>query len=136
MDRWTADALDAVSAFHRGDFSKLVETYDRIRDEAGVPSDVFIWWEDVVAHIELGNGARALGLVEHLESQLKGDSRYQVLPEARVLYEKGRALELLGQPDEAATAYETIVSQLGDAIEGMTRLRDAPERLSRLRASG
>jgi tetratricopeptide (TPR) repeat protein len=136
MGRWTADALNAQSSYYRGDFSALPETVDRIRTDVGAPSDAFIWWEEVVSHIELGNGTRALALVESARRRLEGESRYYVLERLRSLYEKGRAHELLGQPDEAAMAYEVIVTQLGDAIEGMTRLRDAPERLARLRASG
>jgi tetratricopeptide (TPR) repeat protein len=136
MGRWTADALNAKSSYYRGDLSVVVETVDRIREEAGAPSDVFIWWEDVVAHLELGNGARALALVENLWGRLRGESRYHVLIQLRALYECGRAHEVLGQPAEAVAAYEALVAQLDESIDQLPRLRDAPERLARLQASG
>lgn len=131
--RFTPDVLEAVVRYYRGEPGELVRSFDRLREEVGIPSDTFILWEEVQAHRELGDGERALGQTKNLEDRIRWEGRYEPLPRLRLLYEKGRALELLDQKAEAAAAYEKLVDQLGEAIAEIPRLADTPERLTRLR---
>jgi hypothetical protein len=104
----------------------VVDTFDRLKDEVGVPLDVFVNWEEVWAHLELGNDERALGIVKNQKGRIEWEGRHRTLTALRVLYEEGRAHELLGETAEAAAAYEKLVDQLGDALAEVPRLADAP----------
>ena len=121
-----------VVARTKGEPAALVTTFDGIKEELGAPLDVFVWWEEVWAHLELGNGDRAIGLVKNQESRIEWEGRHRPITSLRVLYEKGRAHELLGEPAEATAAYGELVAQLGEALSKVPRLADTPDRLARL----
>ena len=89
-------------------------------------------WEEVWAHLELGNGERALGMVKNQQGRIEWEGRHRPITALRVLYEKGRAHELLGETVEAAADYQKLVDQLGDALAEVPRLADTPERLAGL----
>jgi tetratricopeptide (TPR) repeat protein len=132
MGRYEPELLLAVVRYYSGEPAALVATFDGIKEEVGVPPDVFIMWEEVWAHLELGNGERALGMVKNQKSRIEWEGRHRPLTNLRVMYEQGRAHELLGQPAEAAAAYEELVSQLGAALAEVPRLADTQERLAGL----
>ncbi|MEJ2338180.1 MAG: tetratricopeptide repeat protein [Gemmatimonadales bacterium] len=133
--RFTPDVLQAVVSYYRGEPGELVRGFDRLREEVGMPPEVFIMWEEVQAHREMGGAERALSLTKNLMSRIDREGRYEPLPHLRVLYEQGRAHELLGQTAEAAAAYQELVDQLGDALAEVPRLADASERLAELQGS-
>jgi tetratricopeptide (TPR) repeat protein len=132
MGRYEPELLPAVVRYYSGEPAALVGTLDRLKEEVGAPLDLFVMWEEVWAHLELGSGERALGMVKNQESRIEWDGRHRPLTSLRVLYEKGRAHELLGETAEASAAYEKLVAQLGDALAQVPRLADTPERLARL----
>jgi len=132
MGRYEPELLPAVVRYYSGEPAALVGTLDRLREEIGVPLDLFVMWEEVWAHLELENGERALGMVKNQESRIEWEGRHRPLTHLRLLYEEGRAHELLGETAEAAAAYEKLVAQLGDALGEVPRLADTPERLAGL----
>lgn len=134
LGRYEPELLEALLRYYRGEPGALVATFDRLKAEVGAPLDQFVNWEEVSAHLELGNGERALGLTRNLKNQIEWEGRYRPLTRLRLLYQEGRALQLLGRDAEAGAAYEKLVSQLGSALKTVPRLADTPQRLARVQA--
>jgi tetratricopeptide (TPR) repeat protein len=132
LGRYEPELLPAVVRYYSGEPAALVGTLDRLKEEVGVQPDFFVMWEEVWAHLDLENGERALGMVKNQEGRIEWEGRHRPITALRVLYEKGRAHELLGEAAEAAAAYETLVTQLGGALAEVPRLADTPERLAEL----
>ncbi len=131
--RFTPELLQAIVGYYRGEPGTLTATLDRLKRELGVRLDEFVIWQEVWAHLQLGNGERALGLVRNHRDDIEWEGRYLVIDHLLILYEEGLAHELLNQPAEAVDAYQRLIAQLGDAIRQVPRLADTPERLARLR---
>lgn len=134
LGRYEPEMLEALLRYYRGEPAALVASFDRLKREVGVSLDHFVDWEEVSAHLELGNGERALGLTRNLKRRIEWENRYQPLVRFRLLYAEGRALKLLGRGAEATAAYEKLAIQLGSALETVPRLADTPRRLEGLRA--
>jgi tetratricopeptide (TPR) repeat protein len=132
LGRYEPELLPALVRYYRGDPASLVVTFDGIKEELGAPLDLFVMWEEVWAHQELGNAERALGMLKNQKGRIEWQGRYQPLTNLRLMYEEGRSLELLGRNEEAAAAYQRLVSQLGDSLAEIPRLADTPERLAGL----
>ncbi len=135
MGRYEPELLPAVVRYYSGEPAALVGTLDRLKEEVGVSPDMFVMWEEVWAHLELENGERALGMVKNQKSRIEWEGRHRPLTHLRLLYEEGRAHELLGEASEAAAAYERLVAQLGGSLAEVPRLADTPERLEGLQGS-
>ena len=133
MDRFTPEVLEAILGYYRGQPAVLVDTLDRLKAEVGAPLDAFVNWQEVWAHLQLGNGHRALELVTDRRDDIRWESRYLVLDHILIQYEEARAHELLDRPIEAEKAYERLIAQLGDALAEVPRLADTPQRLARLK---
>ena len=132
MGRYEPELLRALVRYYRGEPAVLVATFDGLKEELGAPLDLFVMWEEVWAHLELGNGERALGMVKNQKGRIEWEGRHRPITALRVLYEQGRAHELLGETAEAAEGYEELVAQLGGSLAEVPRLADTPERLARL----
>ncbi|UCG76288.1 MAG: hypothetical protein JSV95_03015 [Gemmatimonadota bacterium] len=135
LGQYTPEVLQALVRYYGGDTSYLVDAFDRLKPQVDAEPDLFVMWEEVQAHLALGNGRRALALAKSREEQIRWEGRYMVLENLRSVYEAGRAHELLGETAEAAAAYERLVAQLGDALEEIPRMRDTRDRLARLSAA-
>jgi tetratricopeptide (TPR) repeat protein/TolB-like protein len=129
--------VDALTAWYSGDAETAVLLYDegRERTSARRPAPVSGDEQEALALIEVGRAREALSMAENMERLSKAANRWDPGQWQVSLYLRGRALEALDEPLEAAESYEKLLGMVGDGARDITFFRDTGERLAALRES-
>jgi hypothetical protein len=91
--------------------------------------------QESLALIEVGRAREALDIAKNMERLSQAGNRMNPGQMQASLYLKGRAHEALGEASEAAASYGRLLDMVGESIEEIVTMRDAPGRLAATRAA-
>ncbi|MBN4072349.1 tetratricopeptide repeat protein [bacterium AH-315-F03] len=134
MNRINMSLVRRIVEFEQGNYEKALEKLEWMvteNTEGVFPALYFVG----VSYLSVGRVAEAVETLERASTRYDG-IRFFVFPTESVLvhYELGKAYEASGWKKKAVEQYEKFLNIWRDADEGILALKDARERLAKLKS--